>query len=946
MFNNRFRFFLNLGIFVFILTSVNAGVPSGYYYYAKNKKQAALKTALKTYCSPQKELEYGGGPGFTWEGFFYTDQKADGSVIDMYSNTIRKFSGFSAVDGMHIEHSFPKSWWGAYPNNAYKDLFHLYPADASTNMTKSNLPLGEVSGTPTLDNGVTKVGMNGFGTVYTDNCFEPADEFKGDFARSYFYISTIYEDYYQLWQSPMLNNNTYPVWKPWALDLLLKWHRQDPVSPKELARIEAVYNIQGNRNPYIDYPNLVENIWGNDTANVFPFPIETQAFLLTPRRGLSVDFGVILQNDTRAKLLKIQGVNINSNVNVSLLKNNPAFSLSTKTITVDNALSGIDLGINFTPQAAGLVRDTLIIDGGGLTETLRIPIKALASSDFITLEPTEITAVGGKLQWISDPQALDYQLIVYQGDKQAGDLIISSYIEGTSWNKAIELYNGTGKTIDLSNYSLQKQSDGGGSFVSTLKLAGSLINNKSYVIVHKSAGTDLMSKAQLVTDSLLQFNGNDAIALVRNGVTIDMVGQINGGADMFWGQDVTLKRKSEVTHPFSNFKPSEWTTFPIDSWSMLGNHTMSLITTADAVVKINVLTGKTTSYFVNSLLPQNTYTYKVEATKVGGNSAGINTMQLHTAALDVPILMQATGINANGFTANWEETLFATGYLLNVFQVNGQATITDSEGFDNVGTAGTPLPNNWTGTVSGNYTTTTSSGIATPSVAFKNKGEWLQTKTYTQPVTNFAFMYRFPTVVAASSLIVDGNNNGTWLRIDSIICKNSNKTYPSYTFNVSQNLTAFRFRFNKEGSGNLSVDDVQAKYGSQDTVFILKNKVVSSTQFVVLDLKENSNYFYNVKSTLTNSVSMPSETVGIQTLLNNKLQSNFGSSIKISSMQEQVSISGLQGDEQIQVYNLSGICILQLKSNAPEMKIPLKQNGIYIVHVQNNRYSFSGKVLR
>ena len=263
MFNNRFRFFLNLGIFVFILTSVNAGVPSGYYYYyAKNKKQAALKTALKTYCSPQKELEYGGGPGFTWEGFFYTDQKADGSVIDMYSNTIRKFSGFSAVDGMHIEHSFPKSWWGAYPNNAYKDLFHLYPADASTNMTKSNLPLGEVSGTPTLDNGVTKVGMNGFGTVYTDNCFEPADEFKGDFARSYFYISTIYEDYYQLWQSPMLNNNTYPVWKPWALDLLLKWHRQDPVSPKELARIEAVYNIQGNRNPYIDYPNLVENIWG------------------------------------------------------------------------------------------------------------------------------------------------------------------------------------------------------------------------------------------------------------------------------------------------------------------------------------------------------------------------------------------------------------------------------------------------------------------------------------------------------------------------------------------------------------------------------------------------------------------------------------------------------------------------------------------------------------
>jgi len=208
-------------------------------------------------------LNYGSGPGFTWEGFFSTDRNADSTVIDMYSPVVRRFNGFGSVSGMHIEHSLPKSWWGAHENNAYKDLFHLYPADGATNSLKNNLPLGEVAGTPTFDNTVTKIGKNGFGNIYTESCFEPADEYKGDFARSYFYIATIYQDLSNLWDSPMMSKNTYPVWTPWAKDLLLKWHRQDPVSEKERARNNAVEAHQKNRNPFIDYPMLAEHLWGN-----------------------------------------------------------------------------------------------------------------------------------------------------------------------------------------------------------------------------------------------------------------------------------------------------------------------------------------------------------------------------------------------------------------------------------------------------------------------------------------------------------------------------------------------------------------------------------------------------------------------------------------------------------------------------------------------------------
>jgi len=191
-------------LFSLLFISVSAQVPAGYYYFAKNKKKADLKTALRTSSTPFYELNYGGGQGFTWEGFYKTDNRND-TVIDMYSTTIRKFNGFAAVSGMHIEHSLPKSWWGGHENMAYKDLFHLYPADGVTNSTKSDLPLGEVTGTPILDNGMSKIGKNGFELEYTGNCFEPADEYKGDFARSYFYISTVYETLSSLWQSPMMN---------------------------------------------------------------------------------------------------------------------------------------------------------------------------------------------------------------------------------------------------------------------------------------------------------------------------------------------------------------------------------------------------------------------------------------------------------------------------------------------------------------------------------------------------------------------------------------------------------------------------------------------------------------------------------------------------------------------------------------------------------------------
>ena len=100
-----------------------SAVPSGYYYFVNNKSKAELKTALHNYCSPLNVLDYGSGAGFTWEGFYSTDRNFDGSVIDMYSDSIRYFNGYNSVADMHIEHSFPKSWWGV--DNIAELIRHL-----------------------------------------------------------------------------------------------------------------------------------------------------------------------------------------------------------------------------------------------------------------------------------------------------------------------------------------------------------------------------------------------------------------------------------------------------------------------------------------------------------------------------------------------------------------------------------------------------------------------------------------------------------------------------------------------------------------------------------------------------------------------------------------------------------------------------------------------------
>ncbi len=259
-----------LAFFACILTVISgyAQIPSGYYDNTFGKKKDVLKTAMKTIIRPHTQRSYGD----LWTDFQQTDKRADGKVWDMYSDCsfifVDKQCGSSignVCSCYNREHSFPASWFSSnYP--MYTDLFHLYPTDGKVNNARGNFPFGETTNGTTYGTG--KVGNSSF-SGYSGTVFEPANEYKGDFARSYFYMVTCYEDIVTGWSSDMLNKTTYPSFQTWAINLLLKWSRQDPVSAKEIARNNAVYSIQDNRNPFIDYPELAEYIWGDSIIYAF-----------------------------------------------------------------------------------------------------------------------------------------------------------------------------------------------------------------------------------------------------------------------------------------------------------------------------------------------------------------------------------------------------------------------------------------------------------------------------------------------------------------------------------------------------------------------------------------------------------------------------------------------------------------------------------------------------
>lgn len=388
-----------------------AEAPSGYYSSCEGQKGAALLKALQSTVGSHKQLSYDG----VWTAFRTTDINESGRLIDMYStklwSTGEKCGNYSKVgDCYNREHSFPKSWFDDR-KPMYTDINHLYPTDGRVNGQRSNHPFGECANGTTLSssNGVKALGRLGTSTFpgFSGIVFEPADEYKGDFARTYFYMAAAYNSSISTWHSEMLAGNSFPAYKTWAVNLLLKWHRQDPVSDKERKRNDAVYKQQGNRNPFIDHPDMAEHIWGNAANQGWSATQATDKIVL-PVDAQTINLGNASTSKARTYDVAVETSGATKAVTVSVTGN--GYSVSPTSIAASAANAGTTVKITLNAPTEGTYSGSLTVTCGENKSTAPIVARVY---DGIGLTVADISDDGFEVKWINlEAPGTTYQLHV------------------------------------------------------------------------------------------------------------------------------------------------------------------------------------------------------------------------------------------------------------------------------------------------------------------------------------------------------------------------------------------------------------------------------------------------------------------------------------------------------------------------------------------------------
>ncbi|WP_298121302.1 endonuclease [Flavobacterium sp.] len=269
-------------ISLLIVTISFGQIPAGYYNTATGTGYT-LKTQLYNIINGHTDQGYG-GLYTTYQtsdkDFFYEN---NGSLLDMYTENPTgsecEFTyGVNQDDGTlgtaecqryNREHLVPQSVFGS-ATPMYSDAHFVVPSDKYVNAQRGDFPFGRVNvANNTYTNG-SKRGSNlnsGYSAGYSGTVFEPIDEFKGDIARMLLYFAVRYENQVASWSYPMFNGTSNQVFTSNAINVLLTWHNNDPVSVREVSRNNAIYNRQNNRNPFIDHPEYAMSIWGSLLQN-------------------------------------------------------------------------------------------------------------------------------------------------------------------------------------------------------------------------------------------------------------------------------------------------------------------------------------------------------------------------------------------------------------------------------------------------------------------------------------------------------------------------------------------------------------------------------------------------------------------------------------------------------------------------------------------------------
>lgn len=511
-----------LALFYFV---AYAQIPAGYYTSAEGKSGDELKSALYNIIKGHVQYPYTSSSTDVWDILKETDRDPDNpeNVVGIYSNfSMNAALEYNSGDGWSREHVWAKSR-GDFGTTAGAgtDVHHLRVADISTNSARSNRTFAECS-EQYIDGSGTYQGATESFTSSTEFIWKPRAVVKGDIARMIFYMATRYEGFNG---EPDLEIVDYildaydksPLHG--RLSELLAWHNEDPVDDAERQRNDIIYSYQQNRNPFIDHPEYVASIWGGTTTDP-----TAPSFTSLPTTT------------------------------------NTSGELYTYNITTTGG-EGV-LTITATQKPAWLS----LTDNGNGTALLSGTSADTDTGDHpIALEVTDGVTTGTQ----------SYTLNVSSGSTgSTTELFISEYIEGSSYNKALEIANFTGADVDLSAYTIHKQTNGSGSWSSGLALTGILPHGDVFVVAHTSASAEILAQADITTGvSEMTFNGNDALALFKGTTLLDMLGVFNDVST--YAQDVTMVRNASISSPNSTYTTAEWDNYATDTFVYLGAHTVN-----------------------------------------------------------------------------------------------------------------------------------------------------------------------------------------------------------------------------------------------------------------------------------------------------------------------------------------------------------------------------------
>ena len=556
----------------------------------------------------------------------------------------------------------------------YADAHNLRPCDSQRNSSRGNKKFIEGTGNS---------GAIGSG-------WYPGDEWKGDVARMIMYMYLRYGDRTLPSNVGIGSNSDTP---DDMIDLFLQWNADDPVSTIENQRNQYHENTsnsdaQGNRNPFIDNPILATRIWGGPEAEDI-WGIYTN----TDTEAPSIPSGLIASNITTYSIelswdpstdnvgVSSYDVYVDGNLEASTSDTNYTIGGLSSNITYDLTVSARDLADNISSQSAPL---TVVTQED--TEAPSVPMNIVISDetdvsfkitwdastdntevihyniylddiyyDMINISSYIVNGLTASTTYVVTIEAVDAmnntsaQSSPVNATTQSSsttpiEVLISEYVEGSSNNKAIEIANLMTTPIELEGYNLRRDSNGSGEWSERFDLTGTIEVGDVVVIINANANAQMLVDEADITvannqstnyGEPLNFNGNDPVGLFKEDVLIDIVGVYGGGSSNF-AKDVTLRRKSTVVEPNTNFNlNNEWEIFPIDTFDDIGGTHLTLNTEEYFWEQVSIYPNPTSEDFLNIKFNQDA---KVEVFSIFGKKLIQTTIHSSDTTVDISSL--------------------------------------------------------------------------------------------------------------------------------------------------------------------------------------------------------------------------------------------------------------------------------------------------------------------